>query len=276
MRHLRKFNEELNINTYRKAANKLKEIGHKKRAANISDWMDVRVKEEEEKRRLMEIERWKDSISKYAQFGKFKFEINDSSSRSRTEARFNPIVDEFYTNISLESDMFNESAEDAIAWSKNGVKNPSGKSSLYLSLFISAVPTTEEAYNKYQSIPPIKGSMWGGGIFGLWVSFKIEIDNDLISVTKFDIYTDDGQDTWLSISDRATAGKIKNLLLNMFKGTIDYPVRYPVDGYPTNLHDFIETLVCNKSGLTSDYGLNMDHFVEVIQKTSANSLFKES
>lgn len=276
MRHLRKFNEELNINTYRRTVNKLKDIGHKKRSANMQSWVDIKQKEQEEKDRLLQIEKWKDSISKYSQFGKFKFEITDSTSTRKPEARFEPVVDDFYSTISLESDMFNDNVEDAIEWSKNMVKNPGGSSSLYLSLFISAVPTTEEAYNKYQSIPPIKGSMWGGGIFGLWVSIKIEIDKDLISVTKFEIYTDDGQDTFLKIIDRATAGKIRNLLLAIFKGTIDYPVKYPMDGYPTNLHDFIETVVCNRSGLTSDYGLNMDHFVEAIQKTSANSLFKEN
>jgi hypothetical protein len=276
MKHLKKFNEELNINTYRRTVNKLKEIGHKKRSANMQSWVDIKQKEQEEKDRLLQIEKWKDSISKYSQFGKFKFEISDSTSTRRPNARFEPIVDDFYTVVSFDIDMFGDSVQDTIEWSKNTVRNPSGVANLYLSLFVSAVPTTEEDYDKYQSIPAIKGSMWGGGIFGLWVSIKIEIQGDLISVSDFEVYTDDGQDTFLKITDRSTAGKIRNLLLGIFKGTIDYPVKYPTHGYPTNLHDFIETAVCNKSGLTSDYGLNMDHFVEAIQKVSANSLFKES
>lgn len=272
MKHLKKFNEELNLNTYKRAATKLSSMGHRKRSANMMNWVDIKQKEEDERKRLEEIEYWKKSISEYSKFGEFKFEISDIPTQNRS-SKFEPIVDNFYGSISFESDMFIDNAADEIEYAKS---NPEKTSSMWFTLFMVAIPKTEDEYDKYQNIPSIKSAMWRGGIFGLWISFKILIEGDLISIPRFEIYADDGQESRLNISDRATAGKIRNLLLGIFKGTIDYPVKYQTEGYPTNLHDYIETIVCNKSGLTSEYGLNMDHFVEAIQKVSANSLFKES
>lgn len=273
MKHLKRFNEELNIQTYRRAVDRLTDIGHRKRAAAIKDWVGVKQKEAEERAKADEFNHWKDFVTKFSPFGKLKFEITDGSKVKS----FEPITDDFYGAIVFEKDNFEDVIEDTLSYQRDlSEENKNKVNNFWLSFFMVALPTTEESYNKYQSIPPIKESMYRGGIFGLWINFKVQIEGDEISVPTFDIYADDGQSTRLSIADRSTAGKIKNLLLGIFKGTIDYPVKYPVDGYPTNMHDFLETIVCNKSGLTSDYGLNMDHFVEAIQKVSANSLFRQS
>lgn len=269
MKHLKHFNEKLNISTYIRSVNKFKELGHNKRATNMQNWVDIKRKEAKEKARLEEIRYWEDSISKYSKFGTYKFQISDAS-RNKT---FDKIVDDFYGAVVFDRAMFSDIIADEIEYAKS---NREKECSAWLSLFMVAIPKTKEEYDKYQSMPAIKSSMWRGGIFGLWLSFRITIIGDLISVTKFEIYADDGQEIRLNITDRSTAGKIKNLLAGIFKGTIDYDVKYPSTGLPNNLHDFIETVVCNQSGLTSDYGLNMDHFVDALKNTSANSLFKES
>lgn len=276
MKHLKRFNEELNIYTYRKAAKKLAEIGHKKRSATMQSWIDIKQKELDEKTRLDEIEHWRDSVSRFSPFGKLKFEISlPSGSRSKP---FEQIVDDFYGSFAFEPENFTDTVEYELKWKRDLPETDLKKNdplTFWAQLFLVAIPTTRESYDKYQSIPAIKSSMWRGGIFGMWISFKIQIAGDLISIQKVEIWEDDGQEIRLKIADRATAGKIRSLLLGIFKGTIDYPVKYQYKEYPTNLHDLIETIVCNKSGLTSDYGLNMDHFVEAIQKISANSIFKE-
>lgn len=274
MKHLKRFNEELNISTYRRAVKKLTDIGHKKRSADMQDWVDIKQKEVEERAKIDEFNHWKDFVTKFSPFGKLKFEIFD---HSKTKS-FEPIVDDFYGALIFEKDIF----EDNVMYELDSIrKSPTPDledkvNSFWFSFFMVAIPTTEESYNKYQGIPAIKSSMYRGGIFGLWVNFKIQIEGDDISVPNFEIYTDDGQDIRLNIADRSTAGKIKNLLLGIFKGKIDYPVKYTYKDYPTSMHDFVETIVCNKSGLTSDYGLNMDHFVEAIQRVNTNSLFKQT
>lgn len=266
MKHLKKFNEELNIDTYRRAAHQLKDIGHSKRATNMQSWIDVKQREKEEKEELRQVKFWKESVETFSKFGKFKFRMSTIG-----RGQF-PIqdVDDFYTSLVFEKEAFEDNLADNLYSAKN-----SNKFVFPVSLYLTAIPKDLDSYVKYYNTPSIKSSMNRGSIMGIWITFYIKIEGDSISIDEINLYGDDGEEIILSIADRATAGKIRSLLLGIFKGTIDYPVKYPTEDSQDNLHDCIETVVCNKSGLTSDYGLNMDHFVEAINKVSANSLFNE-
>jgi hypothetical protein len=86
MKYLKKFNEELKSTTYKSAADKLS-YRHSARSKALSDFSDVRLKEEqeEEKRIALENERikkekeykeWQDEIKRYSPFGLFTFRIS--------------------------------------------------------------------------------------------------------------------------------------------------------------------------------------------------------
>ena len=55
MKYLKKFNEELKSSTYKSAANKLS-YKHPVRSKILSDFSDVRLKEEEEEQRRIALE----------------------------------------------------------------------------------------------------------------------------------------------------------------------------------------------------------------------------
>ena len=51
------------------------------------------------------------------------------------------------------------------------------------------------------------------------------------------------------LHDRASAGKLKNLIIDIFSGKSDYPS----NERGLNLHDQLETEICNQSALYRDW-----------------------
>jgi hypothetical protein len=64
MKYLKRFNEELKASTYKSAATKLTQIGHKRRGAQMLDFATQREKEEER----MRLQETRDELSRFEPF----------------------------------------------------------------------------------------------------------------------------------------------------------------------------------------------------------------
>ena len=285
MRHLKRFNEELKLSTYKRASEKLKKIGHSNRAKAFDDVIEKKKKEEEDKRAKEGIENWKNNVAEYSKFGEFKFKISPKGQNRRegtnpqTGHKFwvnqkgkSLISDNFYLYLDFDSDAF----DDEIYQNKSS-GSFDDSFDINFSMSVGIIPKTEDLIKecKEKLTENKLDPDFGNGFFwSNWIGFRIKADGDNIKISDFyvDPY-DESVTGYIDIADRRTAGLFRNLLIGIFSNKIKYPSgRKDIP----DMYEYLESNLCNRSGLSSEYGLEMNHFVEALKRTSANSLFTES
>jgi hypothetical protein len=239
MKYLKRFNEELNPQTYRKAARKLRKMGHEKRAKDIEDWADL--------------SKWKENIEEYSKFGKFKLNILTEDGQ-----RLN---DDFFLCIQIDRDYFGDSID--------GIKEDEEGEFLF---FIGMIPTNRETIDKCEKTLP-DSDLNNGFYWAMTLMLSFELKDSTI---KFINYKLDNYDTGISgdvsFADRASAGRFKTLLKNMFSNK-DY--NYP-SGYTDfdNFYDMIYNVFGAEYGLSSDYGFSPEVITDFINTISPNEMYK--
>lgn len=109
MKHLRKFNEELKSSTYASAANKLKNMGHIRRAGELEQWTKEVVNKEKDARELQNFNSFKHDVP-------FKINLVKSKWNHTTKTRDPEIMmsGNFYLKPSFDihwaQDQYNENA----------------------------------------------------------------------------------------------------------------------------------------------------------------------
>ena len=260
MKYLKKFNEELKSSTYKSAADKLK-YNHSARSKSLSDFSDVRLKEEqeEEKRIALENERikkekeykeWQDEIKRYSPFGLFTFKIKPDGGSAFEE--------DFYLMVTH--------------WYDEGFQEIEQNSGTYLNFDFHLVPKDIETYNKVRSCAEwdwqdgYRFHIWRGWVNITTKEYDCEVNN-------FVTDTADNFDGQIEIADRKTALKFKRLMSGIFsnKDYPDYVASYH-ETYPS-LYNAVEATLA-ESGISSDFGLEMSHIADCINKISVNSLYQ--
>jgi hypothetical protein len=263
MKYLKKFNEELKSSTYKSAADKLK-YNHSARSKELSDFGDVRLKEEQEEVKRIELEKdrirkekeykeWQDEIKRYSPFGLFTFKIKPDG-ESAFEEDFYLMVTHWY-----DEGHYGEIEQNT---------------QTYLNLDFHLIPKDIETYNKVRSC-----SNWDwqdGYRFHIWRGYiNITTKEYDCQVDGFVTDTADNFDGRIEIVDRKTALKFKRLMVGIFsnKQYPDYVASYH-ETYPSLYNAFEATLA--ESGISSDFGLEMSHIADCINKISVNSLYESN
>lgn len=262
MKWLKKFNEELKSSTYKSAANKLS-YKHPVRSKILSDFSDVRLKEEEEEQRRIALENerikkekeykeWQDEIKRYSPFGLFTFKIEPDGGSAFEE--------DFYLMVTH--------------WNDNSDESIPQDSEYWLNLDFHLIPQDIETYEKVKNCEEwdwqdgYRFHIWRG-----WVNIKTkEYD---CQVSSFVTDTADNFAGKIEIADRKTALKFKRLMVGIFSNK-DYPdyISDWHETYPSLYNDIEATLA--ESGISSDFGLEMSHIADVINKISVNSLYQSN
>lgn len=285
MKHLRRFNEELKSRTYKRVAKKLADIGHIKRASAMEDHIKEVEKREHQEFIDKNLIGWREAVDKYSKYGKFRMVLGDplketirhakgvkSIMRGFREGDF--INDEFYVALDFESDMWIDNLYD---YDQNREKPEDERSypvRIWANISMMIFPTTEETLIKILNSERYKHDVYSGKLFSGWWTFDTLIESEVKSSVKTMTFSeDDGRDYVALIADRKSAGGLKNLIVNILSDKIEYPI-YWGNEFKT-LHDQFETFVCNRSGLASDYGITIDHYIEAAKAVNPNNLFKE-
>lgn len=252
MRYLKKFNEELKPRTYISAANKLTKLGHTTRAKELEDWAE-KVESRED------LIKWKDHLQDYAPFGKFKITVKNP----KTEQKF---TDDFYLDIAFDSLGF----EDNFEYEKE--RDGDNITSVGIPFFIGIIPSSEECIAKCRQIMP--EPEFGNGMFwGMALSIDFDVINRRVNLKglTLDNY-DTGLSGHVSFADRASAGRFKMLLKQIFSN--------PKLGYPSgytdvpHLYQKLEQIIEVNQDFEGEYGFSLDGFADFISGFSANSLYK--
>jgi hypothetical protein len=247
MKYLRKFNEELKPQTYRRASYKLKKLGHEDRAKDLVEWSNKVEKEQE-------LEKWKQNIEQFSKFGKFKMNIfNPKTNQSLTE--------NFYLSLNIDRDSFGDSLDDIIE-DKEG--------NFWIAIGI--IPVDEKTLNKCYEVLPDPDT--GNGFFwAMSTTLDFIIDNESIKITKYEINDyDESLSGNVSFADRASAGKFKNLLKKMFSDpNFNYPSGYNDFDY---FYEMFYYVFGAQYGLESDFGLIPETISDFIDTLSPNEMYK--
>ena len=186
MKYLNSYNE-LNSSTYRNAARKLAELGHKDRSKELKDW-SKKVKIDED------LGRWESNINQYAKFGTYKLNIVSGNKK---------LTGDFYLTLG-----FIDGSDD-------------------ISFFIGIIPTTRDLIDKCENTmpdPSFSNGFYWGMIFSM--DYDIE-DGRVILKNAEIINMDEDINGIVSIADRASAGRFKTLLKKIFSDpNLNYPSHY--------------------------------------------------
>lgn len=247
MKYLVKFNEELKSDVYKRAAERLNRLGHKRRSSEIEDWS--KKVELKEKSKL-----WKDLVDKFSKYGKVKAKIKNEKDDSVIETNF-------YIYLHLDYDpLYNNYHEDPDDITE-------------ITIFVSLIPTDEEDYDLLMRT-------YNKFIFtGMYFQFKYEIQDDG-SHNLYDSY-DFGYnngDYSVNLVDRPSAGRLKLLLTKIFDEESDYPGSTMIDGqsvtrYKTLYSEVNSEIYMNK-GFSSDTGASIYDILDYFKRISPNKLYR--
>ena len=247
MKYLKKFNEELNPNTYRRAASKLKKMGgfNIDRAKNLTDWAEKREADDS-------IIKWKKNIEEFSKFGKFKLNIA------------NKFTGDFYLYLNFSRDSF----LDEYAPVEEG-----GEYELRLGFFIGAIPVDEET--RVKTLETVIEDDFGNGfIWSNMLSIGLKIIPGSYEITDMALEDYDEELTGgVELADRASAGRLRSLLVSLFENpNLNYPSGYNDHDY---FYEMFESVILAGGGLSSDLGMTMEQLAEYIKKFPASELIKK-
>ena len=251
MKYLKKFNEELRTGTYFSAARKLKKLGHTDRASELEDWGN-KVESREN------LVKWRDVLQDYSPFGLFKIKISGKKGQQ--------LVGDFALFIQFDELAFEDSYEYERQQDADNIKG------LSIPMFIGLVPTSEDLITKCEEVMP-EPEFGCGFYWGMFVSIGFDIVNGKLVFTNLGL---DSYDTGMSgdvgFADRASAGRFKMLLKNIFSNPdLNYPSGYTDE---QNSYRKLEQVILIQSSFSIDYGVDLSTFADYIMTISPNTLYK--
>jgi hypothetical protein len=248
MKYLKRFNEELDPQTYKRAARKLRKLGHEGRAKELEDWSNKRQIDEG-------LLLWKENVKRFSKFGKFKLNIKNPKTDEK-------LTGDFYLDLILDRDSFGESLQDFINDKKGSFWIAGG-----------IIPANEETLNKCMVILPDPDDLNNGFFWALSLSLDFIIESNTIKFNNYELSDYDSSLSGnVSIADRASANRLRILLKNMFGNpNYDYP-----SGYRDfdNFYEMVWNVFGAQYGLSSDYGFSPELITDFINSMSPNEMYK--
>jgi hypothetical protein len=236
MKYLKRFNEELNASTYRRAARKLKKKGHVKRANDLDDYANLT----ERKDSFIKWEELKDKLSSY---GSYKLNISNNNES---------LTGDFYLDFYYPNGMLIDSYEP-------------GEDNIMISIFFNIIPLDEDMIDEledlHEELEFINGSFNGGVI-----SFECFINNDSkIEIKEFNLdnFINSLTNTKITLCDRVSANRFKRLLINILNGK-----------EIEEIYNTMEEEILMSLGFSAEYGFKIEKLAEYVNNISVNDLYK--
>lgn len=258
MRYLRRYNEELEPWTYRKAGEKLIKKGryHRKRGEDMQEYAS-----------LVDWRRLRDRCKRA---GVIKLRL-ETSFRRAGESSVPDYVGEFHPVVGLGLDMFSDQVADGIAAGSTDF-------TVTLNWFVSAVPTTEEGYEQAHAAAKRKRSLSSRtydkdyGFPVAFFHFDIIFSGGSYEFGEPQFYQSDDMQVNTHIEDRSGSGKIRSEILWQLDEKCDESYSCHVGDEIHNFSNPLEAFegILQYYGLSSDYGLEVNAVYEYLKKIPGN------
>lgn len=271
MKHIKKFNEELDPNTYRKASKALSVLKHTKRASRLERHSIIMS----ELNRLNELVK---DLEKYKPYGIFEAGSSQGSK----------IKEQFAMKIWYDDWSFSESFEDyekeynSTFWIRISIgflPILEQDDERYLRQYYSEMSTDTHTDSYIEKLGEIdwcvigkvcnyfgENSFWGN-FNGPSIYVNMLIENNKIVIKGISI-DDDGEYN-VDILGRKSGMQFKNLLVKLFSNEkFDFPTEKG-----GNLQQHIKHEFCEKTGLSAKYQFAFGEIGEFIKKQSINKFY---
>ena len=257
MRYLRKYNEELKSTTYKSAADKLKKIGHPKRADKLNNWGDlVQIGETQ----ALTKKRIKDA----SKLGTYKMRLvtqkYDSSTSTSTTTTI--LEGNFYIWFYIDDYNFSQNYND---WKI-------GEQGLFLQLMFGIIPADDETISKSLELLS-ESDFYLNTYYTNWMYINLSNSFDA-QQTEYPILkpsgsvTFDSCDNYIGIfADRRSAFQFRSLLINIFSGKtiID-------DTKECDIKEWIMTELCDERDRSLE---EFESIVDSMKRININKLYKD-
>ena len=252
MRYLIKYNEELKSDTYKSAADKLKNMGHVKRPEELMKWHVIsKEKEKEENKRK--------AIEEASKLGIYKMTLN---------GRNDKFTGDFYVYFYLNDDNLDENYEDWKSFDNN---------SLWLTFDLAVLPASEESKEFAQNVLHKEiGLNYEGkcylGCFGLNLSqgggsYDENDKPTYVLKPSGGFYFEEYDSVGWCMADRASAQRFKKMLYDIFEGNI---IWRETPALPGGVKEQILDFICSDMG----HGLEeFEQFIDSIKQISLNKIY---
>ena len=254
MRYLIKYNEELKSDTYKSAADKLKNMGHVKRPEELMKWHVIsKEKEKEEAKRK--------AIEEASKLGTYKMTLN---------GRDGKFTGDFYVYLYWNDDIVDENYEDWKSFDNN---------SLWLLFDFAVIPASEESKEFAQNVLDKEiGLNYEGkcylGCFGLNLSHggaSYDENDNITYVLKPNggFYFEQYDSVGWCMADRASAQKFKKMLYDIFEGNI---IWRETPALPGGVKEQILDFICSDMGHSLE---EFEQFIDSIKQISLNKIYND-
>ena len=273
MKYLKRFNEELSPSLLRRAAKKAEEKGGYYKTDSAPKMTDYAEELEVETTKLANLLKWKENVKNSEKNGVIQLELRTGLQQlGSNEPNY---IGNFYPEVQFGLDMLNDHLD-----------NEEGDKTIYLTIFINAVVTTEEGLNEmneaidtYVNSKPGTKSKYkeGGKIWMAYSDLQITLENGTFAIHSLDFYDNDSSVVDVKILNRRSSGLIRTAIIKEFNS--DYEIYFQGEGRSEKIHfenakEAIEAILA-KHGLSSDYGITYEDIYEAILKVPASTfMFK--
>jgi hypothetical protein len=202
MKYLKLF-EELKPDTYQKAANVLDNLGHKKRASNLRDW-SINARE-------------KENFRKWSPFGPYKMDILKSNGTKTKEGWSYTYTKIMWGNFYLGLSIDEENRCNISDWY-------SGGSSLWINFYLGFMPADDDTTDTIDNIPEnVMANKWGGMTWDNLISIEFTKSGSKEILKYPNIYIDIVDQYKMVCSDRKSAIKLRQFIIDVFQEKIILP-----------------------------------------------------
>jgi len=271
MKYIKKFNEELNADIYRKVSKSLRDLKHNKRAARLDKHATIMEQ-------LNKLNNLVKDLKKYEPYGIF-----DAGCEQGTKLKEQFAIKMWYDNWTLGESMDDyENGHNDYFWIRVTVGflpildegdeehirdyYSEVSSDLYDS-YVEKLSEMEESTSIGRVCQYFGNNDFWGAFSGPSIYVKMAFENNKIVLKGIDV--DDDSEDVLNILGRKSGMKFKELFVKLFSNEhFDYPTE---DG--KNLQQLIKQELCVKTGFSSKYQFAFGEIGEFIKKESINKFY---
>lgn len=248
MKYIKRFNERLDIETYKQASKKLGKMGFGNRSDKLSDF----AKKKELEKVKKEIKEYQKEYSKYGTY-KLRLKLSYDKNIIYEEHNFH-----FYIMFKKEDNKSHLNLEP-------GVQNK-------LELYFHVIPADDEAVNYIiDKFPPFEENI-SFNLCDSIISIPFKVKSMFHEIGDIKMEPWDKKQFGLVLLDRISGQKLKNILYKIFNdANFDYPAYFNSD---ETMHNELISYIA-REGLETDWGLSMEEIAKKIKEINVNKFISE-
>jgi len=253
MRHLKRFNEELDPWTYRKAAKKIRAIvkdkplyAKRRWAGNAEVLADELDKHSKNVELVSQLEKWEKKVQDMSKFGEFEITLSNEEE--------NEFTGTFYLEVCPNLEDLTEFWHDY---------EPENRD-IEFPFAVGLIPKNREDIQVIKDLFDLDFS--NSFFWGFWIYVKYKVENSSLKFGGLTIYPYEPEN-YSVIINRKSANALKRLFVSLFDPSTSYP-----SGYTdiTDFYDKIEVEIIQGLETSADYGLDMGRIKNDLQNLPSN------